>query len=540
MMVYDCFTFSDELDLLELRMRHLWDLVDFFVVCESPYTFAGKNKPLHLANNMARFTWAQSKLRPLVCDDMVRDAKPQERWVNEVRQRNFLANGLGDAQPGDTVLLGDADEIPAQDAIQLVKEQAGKSFVMLMTGHCYFLDRRLKDFTWHGTCAVPFKNGDAIVGRPGRTMQDIRNERTSGRFEPLVDAGWHMSYTGGVEAIQQKLAGFSHAEFDTPEFHDPVRIVRDMMEDRVFLDGIPLVQVEDYELPPVIRRARASHGHLFHPLDKRAVPKLYDCFMFWKEVELLQMRLRHMYDTVDKFVIVEAPFTFTGKPKPLYFWDNRGQFEWAMDKIQHVLVDFEPRTNEPWWNESAQRNSIMRGLGEARPNDIVLISDVDELPRPETLKEAITMVGQRCEPFTLTLDKCYYRLNNFMTGHEPGTEPHPPWNMFVVCQKQHTTKRGPQELRDAHNSMPTLTNGGWHFSFMGEADLLREKVEAFSHTEYNTPAIIAGLEDKITGLRSDVFDRGYTFEVREPQSGTLPDCVLQNLDYYRTIGLIAE
>jgi len=530
-MVFDCFMFSDELDLLEFRLRHLWDLVDVFVICESPLTFSGKHKELFFAKHSGRFAWATSKIRHLVCDTMIPDVKPHERWHNETTQRSYLSRGLHDAREGDTVVVGDIDEFPSLDAVEAAK-LSQQNCVCLMWPHCYFLDRKATSFAWHGSCIAPYKNGF--------NTQDIRQQRTSGQYIALPDSGWHFSYMGGIEGIQNKLASFSHSEFDTPEYRDASKLWSCISEDRIFLDGIQLTPVEDIELPRVMLHARKTHPHLFHPDDKRTKSRIFDCFMFWKELDVLEIRLKHLYEHVDRFVIVEAPFTFTGKPKPLYFLENKQKFAWAMDKIEHVLVDFQPQVDNPWWNESAQRNNIELGLHNTNPSDIILISDVDEIPNIDGLNRACTWVKEHHAPATLTLDKCYYKLNNFMVGQEPGCEPHPAWNMFVISPRHHLRNKRPQELRNAHNSLFNIDGvNGWHFSFIGDSDIITEKIQAFSHTEYNTSEILEKIPDKISSLTSDVFSRGFIFEVKEARKDVLPDCVIDNLAYYRQLGLIA-
>jgi len=529
-MVFDCFTFADELDLLEFRLRHLWDLVDAFVICEAPLTFAGNPKELVFIKNQGRFAWAMSKIRHVVCDTLVPNTKPNERWHNETRQRNFIFKGIKDAKAGDTIILGDVDEFPAVDVIEAAIESK-QNCVCLMRPHCYYLDRCTNSFAWHGTSIVSYKED--------LHAQDIRQQRTSGKYTPIPDAGWHFSYTGGIEGIQRKLSSFSHSEFDIPEFHDEARLWRDIVEDRIFLDGIQLSPVDDIELPQVMFKARKTHPHLFHPIDRRERPKVFDCFMLWKELDMLELRLRHMYEHVDRFVIVESPYTFTGKTKPLFYLENKQRFAWAADKIEHVLTDFQPKPDNAWWNESAQRNNIELGLHAAKKGDIVLVSDVDEIPNLETLKSVCQWVRDNNAPATITLDKCYYKLNNFMVGQEPGIEPHAPWNMFVVALKHHLSQRRPQELRDAHNGLHRFPGkGGWHFSFMGDSDIITEKIQAFSHTEYNTDEILSQIPNRVSELKSDVFGRGFIFETKPVTPGLLPDCVIENIEQYKQLGLI--
>jgi beta-1,4-mannosyl-glycoprotein beta-1,4-N-acetylglucosaminyltransferase len=127
--------------------------------------------------------------------------------------------------------------------------------------------------------------------------------------------------------------------------------------------------------------------------------KIYDCFIFYNELELLKLRLSELYDHVDHFVLCEATVTFQGKPKPLYFDLHKAEFEPFADKIIHVIVDdAEPAKETPqdaqtqdydpviWNREHFQRNALRRGLTSAAEDDIIIISDCDEIIRPDTVK----------------------------------------------------------------------------------------------------------------------------------------------------------
>jgi len=114
--------------------------------------------------------------------------------------------------------------------------------------------------------------------------------------------------------------------------------------------------------------------------------RVFDCFTFFNELDVLELRLRELNDLVDRFVLVEGDQTFTGKPKPLIFDQNKDRFERFLPKIAHVkFVDFPVEPVSPWTRETLSRQAIMLGLFEAEPNDLVLISDVDEIPKPATL-----------------------------------------------------------------------------------------------------------------------------------------------------------
>ena len=105
---------------------------------------------------------------------------------------------------------------------------------------------------------------------------------------------------------------------------------------------------------------------------------IFDGFTFFNETEVLKLRLTELWDVVDRFILVEAPYTHTGNKKPLYYGDNLETFQPFSSKIIHVVVDDLPRDSNPWVPENFQREAIRRGLSEASSEDWVMVSDVDD------------------------------------------------------------------------------------------------------------------------------------------------------------------
>lgn len=114
---------------------------------------------------------------------------------------------------------------------------------------------------------------------------------------------------------------------------------------------------------------------------------IYDCFSFYNELDLLEIRLNTLDSVVDKFVLVEATKTHNGQEKPLYYQENVKRFAPFHGKIIHIIVDSFPEIESAWTLENYQRNQIIRGLQGARDDDIVLLSDLDEIPNPELVNK---------------------------------------------------------------------------------------------------------------------------------------------------------
>lgn len=200
------------------------------------------------------------------------------------------------------------------------------------------------------------------------------------------------------------------------------------------------------------------------------MPRIFDCFTYCNEEEILRIRLEELGDVVDSFVIVEGLKTFTLKPKPLYF-DNIGSWidKWRPQIVRHV-VDL-PTHLSPWECEKFQRNQILRGLRSVglKSEDKILISDADEIPRPEVL----SYVG---DPIQLDVTQYFWNFNWQVPHHcNQGARP-------VLLQAKDLDS--PQSLRAS--DLRRIPHAGWHFSFFGTEEMVRNKIESFAHTEMDT------------------------------------------------------
>jgi len=203
--------------------------------------------------------------------------------------------------------------------------------------------------------------------------------------------------------------------------------------------------------------------------------KLIDCFIFYNELEMLLFRLTELYDTVDFFILVEAKHTFTGVSKILFFEAHKEMFSKYMDKIIHIIVDKMPNTSNPWDNEKYQRNYIHKGILKLNLNcdDVIIISDCDEIPDSNTLN--IVKRCGICTIYGLEMDMYYYNLS------WKGTK----WyHSKIVPYSVYKLVNEPEKIR--FEKCKILTRGGWHFSYFGNVEFIRNKIKNFSHQEYNT------------------------------------------------------
>jgi len=225
--------------------------------------------------------------------------------------------------------------------------------------------------------------------------------------------------------------------------------------------------------------------------------KVFDCFKFFNELELLELRLMELYDTVDYFVLVEANKTHTGKPKDYIFENNKNKFKEYLDKIIHIKVDDMPpySQNDIWTAENFQRNCIMRGLVDyAGPGDKIIISDIDEIPNTETIKANLNNPNW----VTFRQKLYYYYVNCEQNCH---------WDGPIMAT--YGTFNQPQHLRNAARSgFNSQQNGGWHYSFMGGPERVKLKVESIAESHYiiNDVGSVDDIKEKMESQK-DLWNR---------------------------------
>lgn len=230
---------------------------------------------------------------------------------------------------------------------------------------------------------------------------------------------------------------------------------------------------------------------------------IYDCFTFFNELDLLEIRLNVLSNVVDRFVLVEAARTHSGKPKKLFYAENKDRFAAYQNKIIHIVVDDlldekeirKDAYNLTWVNENRQRNAIARGLVRASLDDVILVSDLDEIPRCEKIKEALPRVTQGAI-VRLVMDSFIYYVN-FKDFHSPkwllGTQilsvatwkKSPRLDNFIYDRFTVESENNGHTIHKIRFASPdyALSNGGWHFSYLGGAEAIKTKLLSFSHVE---------------------------------------------------------
>lgn len=206
---------------------------------------------------------------------------------------------------------------------------------------------------------------------------------------------------------------------------------------------------------------------------------IVDCFTFFNEFDLLEIRLHELDPYVDRFVLVESAETFTGHPKPLWFAERGSGY---LSEFRKKLVPLvAPPANNPksaWDREQNQRDHIMAGIGDLGEEDLVIVSDVDEIPRGRDFERDTRehRAGRNANFLTpMVQNQYFFYLNLLREGGWPGP-------VLVTYSNLKTVFGGsPHKARLMRRHGLPLKRGGWHFTFMGGADAVMEKARAYSH-----------------------------------------------------------
>ncbi len=275
-------------------------------------------------------------------------------------------------------------------------------------------------------------------------------------------------------------------------------------------------------------------------IGNQSTGKVYDCFIFFNELDLLELRLNILNNVVDYFVIVEANITHSGEPKEFVFEQNRERFSKFLDKIIYVKVNDMPEdfTNLPNSNisnyikstklfkldepvrgrEQWQRACILRGLENCQDNDVIILSDLDEITNPDTLSYILTNFDSE-RVYSMRQNSYYYYLNLLKEYHWVGAR--------IASYKKFCTY-SPLDFRHIRDTI--VANGGWHFSFQGTRDQVANKLQAYSHCDMVNDEVLTKLANRITeGI--DPFNRGKLTKVNIDD--TYPRYLLDNLNEYK-------
>ena len=259
---------------------------------------------------------------------------------------------------------------------------------------------------------------------------------------------------------------------------------------------------------------------------------IFDCFQYFNEDHIVDLRFNILDEYVDFFVVVESTVNHQGQTRKLHF--DKNKYKKFQNKIVYIEVDDtpdnikKPHTGGESLVEQHQRNSIMKGLNKSQDNDLIILSDVDEIPDLNKLK-----VFDKNKYAVFSQKMFMYKLNLLNLNENN-------WHGSKICLKKNL--KSPQWLRnlkfkkypfwriDKQKNLQIIDNGGWHFAYLQDVKNISKKIKSFAHGEFNKAEIVSekNIELKIN-QGEDVLGRGYKIKKIEIDS-SYPKYIINNKD----------
>ncbi len=259
---------------------------------------------------------------------------------------------------------------------------------------------------------------------------------------------------------------------------------------------------------------------------------IYDCFQYFNEDEMVSLRLNILDKYVDYFVISESTKNHQGKDKKINF--KLDKFPKFKKKIRLIIADYKKDINFTKHTggespiEQHQRNSLIEGIKDAKPEDLIILSDSDEIPDLSKLSE----IKKNKKFIAFSQSMFMYKLNLLNLNENN-------WIGSKITKKKHL--RSMQALRnlkfkkypfwriDKKNQQ--IIRGGWHFSFLQTPQQILEKIKSYSHGEFNEGNLTESkIQEKII-KNQDIFGRGFMLK-KVKLDETYPSYILSNKEKF--------
>ena len=291
--------------------------------------------------------------------------------------------------------------------------------------------------------------------------------------------------------------------------------------------------------------------------------KIFDCFMYFDEEHVLDLRLNVLYQNVDYFVIVESIYNHKGEKRNLLF--NSQKFEKFNDKIIYLVYDKIPQLVEPiketdnekekdgkyimnaLYRENAQRDFILEGLKSAKKDDLILISDVDEIPK----LSSVNLNQIKNEIILFKQDMFYYKYNLSLPNFK--------WTGTKAVKKKNLVS--PQWLRNVKDrkypfyridtffsdkkyiDIKIINDGGWHFSNIKSPEMIEHKLRSYlHHREFDQVSLSIEEINELVKKKQAIYDLRVDKRVNKVGNGVilenfemkkLPKHINDNIDKYK-------
>ena len=240
---------------------------------------------------------------------------------------------------------------------------------------------------------------------------------------------------------------------------------------------------------------------------------IYDCFQYFDEDHIVDLRLNILNEYVDYFVISESTKTHQGKDKKINF--KLEKFSKFKNKIKFIIADFTDEINFKKHKggespiEQHQRNSLIKGIRDVGSEDLIILSDSDEIPDLTKLKN----VDKNKKYIAFSQKMFTYKLNlhNLSESNWIGSRMTKKKNISTMQSLRNLKfKKYPFWRIDKKNLQ--IIEGGWHFSYMHKPEQILKKIKSFSHGEFDNKDInVKLIEQKILN-NEDIFNRGFSLK----------------------------
>jgi beta-1,4-mannosyl-glycoprotein beta-1,4-N-acetylglucosaminyltransferase len=283
---------------------------------------------------------------------------------------------------------------------------------------------------------------------------------------------------------------------------------------------------------------------------------VYSANQFFNELDLLEIKLETLDPFVDFFIISEGTKTHSGLDKPLYYLENKDRYKKFHKKIIHQIIDDTPSSPQELFNMKEKNNFHSKVIGETfsanwfdkniesylrdtyekeclilsmencNPNDIILLGDLDEIVRPNTLKMVIDNFQQ---------NKIYHFENEMFYYYFNCQKLNEPWFGTLALSFENYLNNSFCEMR-TNKTGEFIKNGGWHFTSLGNSNVVKQKIESWGEQSLNTDYIKDNLKNSIENCLTnghDLFFRPANFIVRDINDGTFPSFIVDNQDKFK-------
>ena len=263
--------------------------------------------------------------------------------------------------------------------------------------------------------------------------------------------------------------------------------------------------------------------------------KIYDCFIFFNENLLTEIRLNILNEFVDYFVICESYYDHRGNSKG-YLFDHK-RFKNFSDKIIYLKIDEFPKKLGIWERQDYQRDFLKNGLMDIDKDDLIIYSDADEIINPNIVKNLKNIKNEVaiCEQYCF-----YYKLNllsDLYKNSWEGSRVIKYKNLKSFSWLRLITKKNLKYSFfrfDKFKKIKVLDNGGWHFSYLMSEEDIQKKIKAWTHSELDTfeNNDLETIKKRVKENK-DLFGRKIEFSKLEFSSKFLPEYLIENKKKYQ-------